>query len=296
MTDQPSWLRPLQTSFSMLIKTPLISTKGVLQVDSDGAREASFWFLLDPHAKAAKNGAFQYNRQFWFRIFSILHQELPLTCDVMGHWNFNQLALRAFSREHNDALHLPKSANGISSFFIQCLHQKRENGRTLVSDLSPVVIESLEFDACYLRIFGATDAVMTSEASVSNLLETDESTESCQLIAKGNWGIVRESWNLSDRFSRIKEPAQFRSDNLDNQTLKVLPEQRFLIMAANATSVQWVQIEGARAIFYEMLTRLPVGAAIDALLAQYAGPDVEQKAATWLTESFEMGLWRQTLG
>jgi hypothetical protein len=78
--------------------------------------------------------------------------------------------------------------------------------------------------------------------------------------------------------------------------LRALPEQRFVIMAANATSVQWVQIEGARAIFYEMLTRLPVGAAIDALLAQYAGPDVEQKAATWLTESFEMGLWRQTLG
>lgn len=296
MTDQPLWLRPLQESFSKLIRTPLIATKGVLHEDSDGARDASIWSILDLHSEAVKVGAFQYNRQFWFRIFSILHQELPLTCDVMGHWHFNRLVLKSFSLDQQRALQFPKSANGISSFFFQCLRQKIEHDRSLLSELAPMVIESLEFDECYLRIFSATDSVMKSDASDSALLETDESIETCQLVAKRHWGIVRETWNLSERFARIKQPEKTESNDFDNQALKALPEQRFILMAASMTSVQWVPIESARAIFYEMLTRLPVAAAIDALLTQFTGPDFEQKAATWLSESFEMGLWSQRLG
>jgi hypothetical protein len=44
-------------------------------------------------------GLAAYQRQYWFRLFTVMQDEFPLTAQVLGLWRFNQVA-RTFLRAH----------------------------------------------------------------------------------------------------------------------------------------------------------------------------------------------------
>ncbi|RYE86013.1 MAG: DUF2063 domain-containing protein, partial [Myxococcales bacterium] len=88
----PGWLGEFQARFGTVLRTPLDRATGTLRAavtayDADLCRETQ-----DAWWGPASGCLAVYNRQYWFRLFTVLQQALPLTTALVGPWAFNELA------------------------------------------------------------------------------------------------------------------------------------------------------------------------------------------------------------
>lgn len=137
----PDWWRELQQHLSAAITAPACIDDGQLVVGSDCGLEV---LLSEIHGTtaAARLRLATYQRQYWFRLLSIMQEELPLTCHRLGVEHFNRVALD-FLHAHPPRDHaLQRLARGFPRWV-------RHHG------LSPAVYEAAKLDRLYSELFMA---------------------------------------------------------------------------------------------------------------------------------------------
>jgi Putative DNA-binding domain len=90
--SSPGWLLELQASFGDMLRTPLDRSTGSLRAN-DAAYPAPLMRAARP-ARDQSGGErlAAYNRQYWFRLFTVLQRAFPLTSRLIGFWHFNEYA------------------------------------------------------------------------------------------------------------------------------------------------------------------------------------------------------------
>ena len=103
----PSWLEGFQKEWGGALTQPLQHATGV---------------LLSPHPSP---GLAAYNRQYWFRLFSVLQKTYELTATLVGYWHFNLLAQDYLSFEPPHHFDLASITTAFPDFLAKVLTPSR---------------------------------------------------------------------------------------------------------------------------------------------------------------------------
>ncbi|MEY4512569.1 MAG: hypothetical protein RLZZ450_4691 [Pseudomonadota bacterium] len=156
--ETEKWLAAMQARFSGVLRTPLDHSGGRLRANPtrypDAARAD-----IKPSAQLTNGERLSvYHRQYWMRLFNVLHAQYPLTMRLVGPWFFNQYATRFLlarpPRQHD----LGEIAEGFDEFLAGALKadpvRHAPRGPTLPR---AALLESARLDATYRRVFLAPE-------------------------------------------------------------------------------------------------------------------------------------------
>lgn len=192
----PAWLMEFQARFGGVIRTPLDRATGTLLATPSA---------YDPVARAeARNGPLAsgderlavYNRQYWFRLFGVLHAAFPLTSRLVGYWQFNDYAARfllAHPPRHWDIDRVP---NGFDVFFSEALESVDAPTER------KALREAARLDAAWRGVFEAppVTAFRPSPEQAPRLLEG-------RLVASPAVAVIQEHWPLLELRRRLRDDS-----------------------------------------------------------------------------------------
>ncbi len=279
--EAPAWLADFQAHFGEALRTPLDRTRGTLI-----ATPASYPSALAADAGAARLAV--YNRQYWFRLFTVLHDAFPLTARLVGYWDFNEHAA-AYLRAHPPRTwDLDDVPAGFATFFVDRLG----GGLEEVNDERRAWGESALVDHAYREVFRApavTPFRPTAE-DAARLLET-------RLIPSPAVIRIREHSALVDLRRALLARRDASTARLALPARHADPGTRvrdWAIVREDAAT-RAVLLEPREAELLALLTAHPVGEALARLEdACSLGERSALPAATqrWLARSVQLGFWR----
>ena len=100
-----STLERFQRQFSAAIRTPLDRTSGTLAA-APVQYSAELRAAVSAGAVTADERIATYNRQYWFRLFTVLQNAYPLTTALVGAWAFN-IVVEQYLLAHPPSGHVP---------------------------------------------------------------------------------------------------------------------------------------------------------------------------------------------
>lgn len=279
----PAWLADLQARFGRVIRTPLDRSTGTLRATPEA---------YDALARAqASNGPVAsgderlavYNRQYWFRLFTVLHGAFPLTSRLVGYWQFNDYAARfllAHPPRHWDIDRVP---NGFDDFFCDALDREDAPEREALS-------EAARLDAAWRAVFEAPAVTpfRPSAEDAARLLDA-------RLVPSPAVAVVEEHWPLLELRRRLRDDASEARAALPARLAR--PNRWALVRRPEG--IGQLTLEAREAELFSLLREHSVG---DALARLEAACSDEERAAlpararTWLARSVQLEFWAGLAG
>lgn len=112
----PAWLGALQARFGDAIRTPLDRATGTLRAVTSAYPADAVDDVCDAHNAPAAERLAVYNRQYWFRLFTVLQTAFPLTTALLGAWRFNDYAARFLLAHPPRSWDLDRAPDGFEHF------------------------------------------------------------------------------------------------------------------------------------------------------------------------------------
>jgi hypothetical protein len=256
MKQPPAWLSQFQGLFTEVLRTPLNHAQGVLE-----SRLPACWRQLeicDRSYRAAEAGMSDYQRQYWFRLLTILQKDFPVTARIMGLWDFNLWAQRYL-------LNVPPSGHDLAMI--------RESFAGFLQDqnLSMMIVQAAQLDDARAALMMAPDF-----QKWKGLHDDHADPGQIRLKAAPHWRIVREDWAL------VTWDA--------GESLPQKHERRELwLIQKDATGFMHRMLDPCQARLYELLSEHPMATALMQLEAE-ARPEAMQ-VQNWMALSVQWGLW-----
>lgn len=272
----PAWLSELQARFGSVIRTPLDRSTGTLRAAVTEYDQAAVRDAIDgPHTVAAERLAV-YNRQYWFRLFTVLQRAFPLTVRLLGAWDFNGHASRfilAHPPHHWDLDHAP---DGFAASCIESLGDRADRDG---------LVDAVTLDDAWRRLFRApeTKPFHPSADDAARLLDG-------RLVMSPAVAVVVERYPLLEARASLLA--------MRNLTPVALPERltepRWWALAREPGGVRHLPLEPGEGALLTLLCRYTVREALARLEAACAASErAELPSATqrWLARSVERGIW-----
>ena len=288
MTTRPSpeWLEAFQARFSQMLRTPLDRRSGTLRAspasyDPRLARDAVRGAKLSSPERLAI-----YNRQYWFRLFTVFHGAFPLTTRLLGHFCFNEYASRFLLAHPPKVWDIDAVVVGFEDFLVLALPSPTvtvdPRGRSVER---AAVLQASRIDAAYHHVFRAPacTAFRPSAGDAERLLTS-------RLQPSPAAAVLEEDWPLCElRRALLGDPAETPAPLPPR-----LAQPRHWLLVRSSTKIGQLPIEAQEARLLALLGLFPVGEAL-AQLEQECGP-VERdllpaRTQKWLARSVEHGLW-----
>ncbi|MEO6598659.1 MAG: putative DNA-binding domain-containing protein [Polyangiaceae bacterium] len=285
--DAPPWFKTLQSRFGGMLRTPLARESGTLRAapasyDSGLVRETS-----SPGASlSAGERLATYNRQYWFRLFSVLHGAFPLTTRLFGHWTFNAYASRFISARPPRGWDIEAVAVGFDEFLEQELEGPWvtiEPGGSLRE--SAALLEAARIDAAFYRVFRAPPA-----ATFSPTPKDAERLLTGRLVLTPAAALFSELWPLCELRRELS--------GMEGEAPVDLPARgsapQFWLLLRKQLQIGLIPLESGEYQLLTLLTRHPVGDALARLETDWPAADraaLPAEAQRWLARSVELGLW-----
>ena len=202
-----AWLGDFQRRFSSMLRTPLDRSSGKLRA----VRECYDRGLVagvrpGPTATPEERLAI-YNRQYWFRLFGVLHGAFPLTTRLLGHWTMNDYAAWFFREYPPCHWNIDSAAANFDAFLALAMPEPlivlSPAGQPTVE--SAAVREAVVIDAAYRRLFSAplVPHYRPAIADPAELMRTRLRPSTTVLILEERWPLVR----LRDELSTVAGEA-----------------------------------------------------------------------------------------
>jgi hypothetical protein len=287
----PAWLEELQARFGDMLRTPLERSSGSLRAKPDAYPRA----LLDetlatPNLTSGERLAI-YNRQYWFRLFTVLQRAYPLTARLLGYWRFNEHAT------HFLLARPPRhwSLDEIGAGFADVLAEAAGNGEKLFDDTRPdlepdALLEAARIDLGYHRVFRAP-AVARYEPSAEDagrLLQA-------RLRLSPAVALLTEHWPLCELRRRAVEAPGEGALRLEPR----LARPRHWLLGREGLKLGLVPLEPRELQLLELLARSTVEAALGELEEACRSSGTSQELAElpaniqkWLACSVQRGVWQ----
>lgn len=272
----PEWLSELQARFGSVIRTPLDRSTGTLRASVSDYDPAAVSDASDgPHTSATERLAV-YNRQYWFRLFTVLQRSFPITVRLLGAWEFNGYASRFVLAHPPHDWDLDHAPDGFERSLIDALgdHPERD-----------AITDAATLDDAWRRLFRApeTKPFHPSAEDAARLLDA-------RLVMSPAMAVVRE------RFPLLEARASLMAMKA---TAPIAPparlaEPRWWGLAREPVGVRHLPLEAREGELLTLLTRHTVREALAALEARCGDEErasLPSNAQRWLARSVERGVW-----
>lgn len=234
----PPGLSELQDAFGQAMSQPFEfepnSDQVLLQVDRYSAElVADIRPRIKPPAPV-QTGAERlgiYNRQYWYRLFSVMHEEFPLLRHLLGATSLNRLASEYLQRYPSRSPSLNDLPNQLLSFLDESTWGESDQVR-----------ECVALERALSEIFIAADGRPLSPKDIV--------VEEALRFAP-HWRLFEENWSLVENWTRAKRDV---SDELE-----IIPEPSRSNWALYRDRAG-LQFERLGEIQFALLTRLRDGA------------------------------------
>jgi len=196
------------------------------------------------HSGADRLGT--YNRQYWFRLLTIMQKEYALTCSLMGLLPFNQLVMAYLDACPSSSAHLRDLSNRFPDFL-------QRQGKQHLPAVHQAV--SLEF-----RMIQAFDAAHREPLNPQTMDEhSRESLTANPLSFQPHWFLFQEDWNLVHWRSQVMASAE-------PETMNIALKQERAYWAIYRLGKVRTEVLGP--LQYRLLGPLKQGAGIEEALTQ----------------------------
>jgi hypothetical protein len=275
----PPWLEALQQRFSSVIRTPLDRSTLTLRATPDRYDPAAVRDALDGPRTPASERLAVYNRQYWFRLFTVLQTAFPITVRLVGYWRFNELASRFLLARPPTSWDIDRAPDGFERFLEDTLVE----GETNVS--RDALVDASRVDSAWRGVFRAPEVppFEPSPAQAARLLDL-------RLVPSPASAIVFERWPL------IALKATLASAHRDGAVAlpERLSEPRAWALVREPNGVRQLPLEALEASLFTLLAQHTVRDAL-ALLEQSCADDsrasLPANTQRWLARSVALGLW-----
>lgn len=263
----PEWLAEFQARFGSVIRTPLDRSTGTLRATPD---------KYDPALDAPPARLAVYNRQYWFRLFTVLQDAFPLTTRLLGHWHFNEQAARYVLAHPPTGWDIDRVPDGFASFLLETLDDVPERD---------VLCEAARIDDAWRRVFAAPPA-----APFRPTQEDAERLLDARLVPSPAVAVIEEHFPLFDLRRKVRGDASEARVALP----AALPRSRWWAIVRAETGIGQLPLEPREGELLALLRRLPVRDALAEIEA--ACPDAERvdlpaRTQAWLARSVQLGFW-----
>jgi hypothetical protein len=277
----PTWLEEFQARFGSVLRTPLDRATGTLVAAVDRYDPRAVRETLDGANATNAASLAVYNRQYWFRMFEVLHGAFPLTCRLVGYWSFNEHATRHLLERAPRGWDVEDAVEGFVESFANGLGDGQDGG----AFEREAFLEAARIDASVRAIFRAPPVTpfRPSAADAARLLDA-------RLIESPAVAIVREHRPLLElRRTLLHDPSEARAPLPAR-----FPAPRSTALVRTGERTLEVHLEAGEAELLELLREHRVRDALASL--ERACPPVERaglpdKARVWLARSVQRGWW-----
>jgi Putative DNA-binding domain len=282
----PPWLSQLQQQFGRMLQTPLDTASGTLR-----ATPRAYPSALVQNSKPARGlpGGERlavYNRQYWFRLFTVLHKAFPLVTRLLGHWRLNQIAARFLSQHPPRGWDIDAVAQGFDAFLRDyvptgSISLERPKRRLPAAALH----EALALDSAYRRVFAAPAApeYRPTAADTEHLL-----TGRLQFSPAA--AVITESWALTELRQRALSSEGEGALQLEAR----LRAKRHWLLLRKGVALGLMGLEPLEAKLLLGLREQAVGVALALLESDcpaHERADLPARTRAWLARSVRLGVW-----
>ena len=282
----PSWLAQFQQRFGHMTRTPLDGARGTLEVTPQSYDRELTGVALASRELSATDRLAVYNRQYWFRLFTVFHGAFPLTTRLLSHFTFNAYVSRFLLARPPCAWDIDAMLVGFDDFLVAALPTGTVPIAGQRLGIEPLaVVQAARIDTAFHRVFRAP-AVEPFHPGA----EHAEQLLAGRLIASPAAAVLEEHWPLCElRRSVASDPGE---------AAVALPEPlsqpRFWLLLRSGTSLRLLALEPREANLWRLLQENSVGTALARLEQDCSNEervDLPTKTQHWLARSVTLGVW-----
>lgn len=268
MKEAPAWLAEFQESFGKVLRTPLEQSNGMLL-----SHLPKLWTelgVLPRSQRAAAAGLSDYQRQYWFRLLTVLQEDFSLTTHLMGLRAFNQWAQKYLLEVPPRAYDLAKVREHFADFLKS-------------ADQPALFLQAVQLDEIRAEVFMAPD----HQPWQWQVEESDEPAL-IELRAAPDWRIFHEEWALVDLY--LHRP------HLGGDAPCPEPQGRAQswLIQRDVQGLVYRPVTKTQARLYELLAQKNIMDAIATLESECVDEDLRKLQALvqqWMSQSVSWGLW-----
>ncbi len=268
MRAAPEWLADFQAGFSVALRTPWVFSQG--QVHFKRKLAPKDLDIVPRSHRSAEAGLDDYHRQYWFRLFTVLQNDFPVTAHVMGLWKFNQLAqtylLQRPPRDYDLA--------NVRKQFLEFVE---------ASEPSALLRQAARLDDIRAEVFMASSYRVWQARAVPD-------PASIVLHAAPDWRIFHEDWSLVDLCLNL---PQIKSHDACPTPQKL---SRTWLIQRDEQGLMHRPLTWEQGRLYELLSEQSIGDAIrqvEGLCSTKDISDLSQNVQQWMSASVGWSLWAE---
>jgi hypothetical protein len=189
----PPALRHLQDLLTGVIRLPIsVNTQDEWQVPTSDFAPAAMEMVTEQLPLDRAERLAVYHRQYWFRLLTVMQEDLPLTCQLLGFRRFNDLMMAHLQRCPPRSPYMRHLSRGLLASLRAGLP---------VAD-QPLVMAAARLDLLYDRVFYAPDQAILEPQSLGDAASTILLTTPLRWQAHAR--LWREAWPLVRQRLRAK--------------------------------------------------------------------------------------------
>lgn len=263
-----AWLADIQRRFGELVRTPLDATSGTLRAQPKRYDET----LVAAVQGAARARLAVYNRQYWFRLLTVMQHSWQLTARLLGLFHFN-LHAQAFLLEHPPCEYDLRSA---TLGFDHYLAARRTE---------PLVLEAAALDATFARVFHAP-----AEPRFDPKKHSRRALLQRKLIRSSAYARFEEHWPLVELRSQLQDDS---SESAEPAPPPLRAAQTWAIYR-NPQGIAQLHLTPWQARLMTLLEHHPLGEALALLEAEAPAEtrsSLPDQTQTWIAQAIHHGFW-----
>lgn len=277
--EGPEWLREFQERFTDVLRTPLDRSTHVLRAQTEAYPRASIELALDgPRSTAAQRLAV-YNRQYWFRLFTVLQTAYSVTARLMTYWRFNEFAARFLSANPPRGWDLDRVPDGFDRFVAIACAEHAEGA---------LWAEAAALDATWRALMRERES--TPFQLASEFPEAAARLAEARLVRSPSVALWFERWPLLE----WRALASAKGEREALAPPGELRERRCWALIRERNGIRQVLLEPTEGALLALLSEHTVGEALAKIEAQCPADeraDLPARAQRWLANSVLRGVW-----
>ncbi len=283
----PAWLLELQDAFGQMLRTPLSRSTGTLSAETGGYPPALLAQTKLGREQSSAERLAVYNRQYWFRLFTLLQVAFPLTAALVGFWRFNQLASYFLVARPPRSWDLERVGDGFADFLSQTLPDAEFEVQPPRRNLPrAALVEAARIDAAYRDVFGAPPVTPFTPAldDAARLLHGT-------LRLSPAVALLTESWPLCELRRLVVGPQPVEGSTGLGARLET---PRSWLLGRDGLKLGLLPLDPREAQLLRLLTQNSVGTALARLEANCTEAELlhlPEQVQTWLARSVRLGIW-----
>lgn len=288
MSRLPAWVEELQRGFADAVRQPLDRSSVTLRARSE-AYEPSLVAATTPTPKLGSAERLAvYNRQYWMRLFTVLHGAYPLLARLLGFWELNRLAELYLTQHPPRSWDIDAIVPGFEPFLATLLTDEvfevSQPSRRLPS---LALREAAAIDAAHHRVFRAPlePTYTPSPRDSARLFQSP-------LRFVSGAALLTESWALVEL--RRQAPTLVGERMLTLGERLAVP--RSWLLLRRELSLVLLALEPREMQLLQLLRLHPVAEALGLLEAACSAQELTrlpEQTRGWLARSVKLGLWAQ---